>query len=91
MSLTTRHSASSCPNCLATLDASTHEEGCTPIPGDYSVCAYCSAPLIYAEDLTLRSATVEEVREMVKDEDFVRAVMGVQVMIAAKLNGETAH
>jgi len=59
MRSTRTNPAGRCPACLKTLDGATHPSGNSlPTSGDVSVCAYCSAPLIFNDDLTLRTLTI---------------------------------
>jgi hypothetical protein len=49
-----------CPCCLKTLDGATSAgERKTPLPGDFSVCVYCTSILQFNTDLTLRQITAE--------------------------------
>lgn len=61
--LTSRHKPTPCPKCLAPLDAAAHmTTDQKPEPGDWSVCAYCFAPLVYQGDLKLKAMTRKEFR-----------------------------
>ena len=52
--------AGDCPNCFERLDAASSLEGKSPKPGDYAVCAYCGAILIYSTALELRSVNEDD-------------------------------
>lgn len=61
-----RHAQTDCPSCGSPLDASSHptDNAARPAKGDGTLCAYCGALLIYADDeLHLRRPTAEEVDE----------------------------
>jgi hypothetical protein len=42
-----------------------------PTPGDFSVCLYCGEISAYADDLTLRSLTDDEIVEIAGDERII--------------------
>lgn len=52
-----------CPGCGKVLSAATARNA-VPKPGDFSVCVYCTAVLRFNPDLTLRTTTLEERKEM---------------------------
>lgn len=59
-SVTTRVSERVCPACRAQLDAATG--GCAPLAGDFSICVYCSAALVFTDDAgALRVATPADI------------------------------
>jgi hypothetical protein len=60
----TRIGVSPCPTCGKGLDAASSAKGHTPRPGDASVCIYCSTALVFAEDLTLRAMTDDELEAL---------------------------
>jgi RNase P subunit RPR2 len=55
-----------CPKCATPLTAALGitAKQAMPREGDYSICAYCHAPLTYRADLTLRLATESELVEL---------------------------
>lgn len=58
-----------CPACGAEFDSAT---GTTtddaPKPGDFSVCLYCCAILVFNEDLTNRRMSIEEYVDLAAEE-----------------------
>lgn len=57
-----------CPACQKTLDAATSTHGKRgPKEGDYSVCMYCGNLNIFLPDLTVRSATEQEMDSLDAD------------------------
>lgn len=64
-----QHKPTVCPGCGKSLDASTAIHGdLQPIPGDYSVCIYCTLFMVYEDDLTLRRLTNAELRRMLPED-----------------------
>lgn len=59
---------SRCPACSYKLDGATvaHGEDAQPSEGDNSICLNCGQLLKYQADLTLRKATAEDVRELMR-------------------------
>ncbi len=54
-----------CPGCGAKLNGATSlEDSKAPNPGDYSVCLYCTAFLVFMEELAMRFMTEEELVEL---------------------------
>jgi hypothetical protein len=52
--------AARCPACLKRLDAAFNPwRDIAPRPGDISVCAYCAAPMVFNDDLTLCALPAE--------------------------------
>ena len=49
----------------------------TPTPGDIAICLHCAHVMIYADDLTVREPTNDEVVEIAGDPDMVRAVNAI--------------
>ncbi len=61
MESTRTNPASRCPGCLRRADGATNaRSGGSPKPGDISVCAYCSTPCTFNDDLTLRALHADE-------------------------------
>lgn len=61
------------------LDAATELEGeGSPTPGAISMCMYCGAIAVFADDLKLRKATRLELDELRFDDDFGRQFYGFQ-------------
>lgn len=72
---TTRHKASPCLACGKKLDASTSTEGDhKPSPGDATVCLECAHLMMYADDMTLRELTDEEMIEIAGDPRILQAM-----------------
>jgi hypothetical protein len=42
-----------------------------PTPGDFAVCLYCGRLSAYAEDLTLRALTDDELLEIIDDDRII--------------------
>jgi hypothetical protein len=64
-----------CPACGARNDGYTKAYGPgnpDPEPGCVSLCAYCMVVGIYTDDLQIRRATPEELKEIMADKDFRR-------------------
>jgi len=59
-----RHKPSPCPYCGAPLDTATSPEGCSLVPGAWTVCLICTQILKYNNDLTLRAATTTELKQL---------------------------
>lgn len=52
-----------CPNCGALLQMATDMRADdTPTPGDFSICAFCAAALIWTDKMKLRKATRGDLR-----------------------------
>lgn len=58
-----------CPSCGKTLDAWAIEDNnqAPPKGGDFSMCAYCNAFMVFNDDLTLRLANEEETALIAKE------------------------
>jgi predicted amidophosphoribosyltransferase len=79
MKTTTHLPTSCCPTCRAKVDAATDPYGnASPSPGDFTICATCAAPLVYADDMTVRSATAAECAELEADPDAARILRFIQ-------------
>ena len=62
---TTRFEPSPCPTCGKVVDFATHPtEDVTPSPGDATICFGCQDILVFAEDLTLRTPTADELGQL---------------------------
>lgn len=81
------HAFSVSPCCGRTLNDATAIEDPTlqPQPGDYSVCAYCSAWLRFGDGGLCRRLTGAEVRSLDKD---IRAYMEKVQRIVVKIKSE---
>ena len=62
-----------CPECGATGDRAANPDGHKPKPGDWSLCVDCSALSAFADDLTLRPLTEDEMTEAAGDPQLVAA------------------
>jgi len=83
----TRLPATSCPVCQATLDAHGDElddrsAARAPQAGDYSVCLYCLAILVFTDARTLRALTAAE-RAALPADDPVFQVLATIVRFQA--------
>ncbi len=59
-----------CPKCGATIDAATKIEGDEkrgPKEGDWSICCYCTAVLVYVDDRFVREAEPEEIPKAIAE------------------------
>jgi hypothetical protein len=74
MPKTTRHKPSQCPYCGHLIDASTSAEDASPGPGDVTVCLNCREIVVFADDMSLRLPTEQELIE-VAGNDKVLAVL----------------
>lgn len=74
---------SRCPQCDYKLDAATkaHGEEAFPEAGDTSVCLNCGQVLKYQADLTLRKATVAEIRELMEQPEAWATIEKAQMFI----------
>lgn len=54
-----------------------------PEPGNLSVCAYCGVLRIYAEDLSLRELTREELAEVMADPELNAQVLQMRQAVHA--------
>lgn len=74
----TRTPVNRCLACGMKIDAATptpdFPDSATPGPGDIALCLDCAHIMIYADDLTLREPTGEEIFEIAGDPDIIRAV-----------------
>lgn len=67
--ITSRTPPSTCPSCMATLDARTGIDA-RPKPGDASICIECKTLLIFDENLRLRRPTEEEIIQVRKVPEY---------------------
>jgi len=74
----TAHPRSPCPFCDAPLDRASSPEGYHPSPGNFTVCLVCTQILIFKQDLSLRGATVEELKKL--DEQHPRFANKMRLM-----------
>jgi hypothetical protein len=66
---------SKCLNCGKEMDAATSTEGdYAPQPGSIGICFHCRHLMAYADDLTLRELTGEEVVEIAGNPVLLRAM-----------------
>lgn len=72
----TRTPVSPCPSCGAKNNAASGTG--TPGPGDVSICLYCGHISLFADDLTLRPATDEELVEVKKHPEMLLAIEMVE-------------
>jgi hypothetical protein len=63
-----------CRNCGEEIGMSTGlKDGVRPTPGSFSLCLYCGHLSVYADDLTLREPTDEEVKAVAGNAEFRKA------------------
>ena len=61
-----------CWHCDRLMDVATpmEDEGAVPDKGAVSLCFYCGAVCIFAEDLVLRAPTKDELDDLARDKSF---------------------
>lgn len=60
-----------------------------PKPGDVSICFYCAAVSVFADDMSLREPNAEEQRTFKKDREIAKAIQNVKIIMrrrGAKFN-----
>jgi hypothetical protein len=69
-----------CPSCGKKLDAVSNLEDPvpTPGPGDATVCLGCGHIMIFAEDLTLRAPTTEEMHDLAARPDLLQIMQFIE-------------
>ena len=61
-----------CPACGHRITSASHVATATaPVPGDFTVCLYCSTLLTFADDLSLRNLTDAEMIEAAGDKEVL--------------------
>lgn len=76
-----------CLRCRELIDAARGEG--RPKPGDFSVCFYCAKLAVFADDMSLREPTAEEIRIAQKDPNIAGVIKSVKAFIrrrAARFN-----
>ena len=53
-----------CLTCNAKLSGASNTGDVGPAPGDFSICWYCQAVMVYNDNLTLREPTEQDIAEM---------------------------
>jgi hypothetical protein len=68
--------SSPCTACGEVVDSATvvDKEDADPTPGDVTICFYCHHLMAYADDMTLRDLTGEEIKEVAGDPRIVKAM-----------------
>lgn len=78
---TTRTPMNRCLVCGYEIDAASptpdSSGSSTPEPGDIALCLKCAHVHIFADDLTLRAPTGDEMVEIAGDRDMVRAIEAI--------------
>jgi hypothetical protein len=66
--------ATDCPNCGKKLDAATcvTDDGARPSPDDLTICFYCGHLMAFADDLSFRKLTDDEMHEIAGDPVILR-------------------
>jgi hypothetical protein len=77
MSVETETPVSKCVECGSELDRVSGP--CAPKPGDLSLCLECGSLNAFADDLSLRPPTDDEILEIAKNSDFQRARRAILV------------
>ena len=87
-----RMPTSHCPNCGKKIDAASgvEDEHAIPEPGDVSICIKCGTFLEFNEDLTVKEATTNTLRE-VPDEAMAQLLHIRRVIEARLLEKVTYH
>jgi|HubBroStandDraft_6_1064221.scaffolds.fasta_scaffold647247_2 hypothetical protein len=67
---------SPCTNCGKVMDAASvaGKGDDTPTPGDITICFYCHHLMAFADDMTIRDLTDEEIKECAGDPTLVVAM-----------------
>lgn len=75
--MTTRLPGAYCPSCEKLCDAASNldDDNSVPKPGDYCVCIYCAALLLFNEHLKLVAMTPEEYIDLPDDDRIELARM----------------
>ncbi len=71
--LQTRIAESQCLNCGKRLDCATHVGPHQPKPGDATICLDCGHIMVFAQDMTLRNPTDEEMLTIAGDREILAA------------------
>jgi hypothetical protein len=72
---TTRMQSATCTNCHKVVDAASGVgTDDSPDPGDFTICIYCGHLMVFADDLTLRELTEDEMVDVAGD----RRLLAVQ-------------
>ena len=70
---TTRFPPTPCVECGALNDSAARlEDDCVPKPGDMTICFDCHHLMVFADDMTTRNPTDEEIVAIAGDEDVIR-------------------
>jgi hypothetical protein len=81
--------ATACPSCGAMLENSSPPDGSDlrpPVVGDATICMYCAALLIYAdESLTLRRPTLEEAEQAEARPDYATSMAIVRALMRRRM------
>lgn len=84
-----RTEPSLCLNCKSSLDAAAMLDGdSAPSPGDFTVCVDCGYVMVFADDLSFRELTHEELLEANDDPDVRMVVRAVIARHEAVLDGD---
>ena len=64
-----------CPGCGHTITSASHvDSAIAPVPGDFTVCLYCSTLLTFADDLSLRNLTDAEMIEAAGNKEMLETM-----------------
>jgi len=68
--MTTRLPEAECLRCRKKVDAASciADDGAAPEPGDVTICIFCGYLMTFADDLSFRELTEEEILELPLDE-----------------------
>lgn len=79
----------SCRTCGAKNDAvkAVDDLDSPPEPGAVLICVYCASVSVFAEDLTPREPTADEMEELVEDPNFLSTMVRLQKVLYTKAQG----
>jgi len=75
---TSRYRPTLCLRCGYCLDTATGEG--KPSPGDVSICMECHHIMCFADDMTMREPTAEELVEIAKNKDIARCLAALRMV-----------
>jgi hypothetical protein len=76
---------SRCLDCGKILDAATDAFGDEkPAPGDASICFHCGHIMAFADNLTLRPLTDEEIKQVAGDSKIIKVRTAIAVRVTGK-------
>ena len=82
-----------CPVCRHLIDAATCVTDTTlqPTPGHPSICVYCGEIMVFADDLSLRSPTSEELSDLRRSPVWPTMQRAIEFVGQIHAKGKTVH